>query len=575
MSSNSVLTWKIGGMAGQGQQVAGLIFAKTFTRGGYYTFGYPEFPSLIRGGRVTYQVSISEVPVKAPYRQIQLFLGLSQDATQYCKNEVAKDGLILYNSDLFKFRYKRTKNYPLPLLSIAKEEGIPEISSNLIAIGASVALLKYDLKILESVIIDHFKDKGKKVTDTNIKAARCGYQYAKEYFSPENFKYWLKPKSTRSKKIVVAGNEAVALGAIAAGCKFYVAYPMSPSSGILHYMADVAEKQSIVVKQPEDEIGGVNMALGAAWAGARSMIGTSGGGFALMNESFSLAGMTETPLVIVVAERPGPATGLPTWTEQGDLGHVVHAGHGEFPRVVLTPGDFEENFELTALAFNLAEKYQIPVIVLTDKILAEASSGIDAFNFDKVKIDRGKILNIKNLAKIKNYKRYQLTRSGVSARVFPGIPGGVHITNSDEHDEFGFSIEGFNSEMRKLQVKKRLAKIPHILKDLPKSKIYGPKSAKLTLLGWGSTKGPALEALKELPNVNYIHFSAAWPLSITVVKQATKGVKKLVVIENNATGQFADLLRKATGLEADKRLNKFDGHQFFPDEIISLVKKLR
>jgi 2-oxoglutarate ferredoxin oxidoreductase subunit alpha len=305
------------------------------------------------------------------------------------------------------------------------------------------------------------------------------------------------------------------------------------------------------------------------------MTSTSGGGFALMNEGLSLAGITETPLVIIESQRPGPATGVPTWTEQGDLAYVAHAGHGEFIRVVLAPGDATEAFYLTTLAFNLAEKWQIPVFIMVDKYISEGRQTTEALDITKFEIERGEMVTEQELAKISQYKRYKATKSGVSPRSIPGQKGGTHVANSDDHDEFGFSIEGFTPEIRNLMVEKRAAKLDGILKELPQPQLFGPKVAKLTLIGWGSVKSPVLEALKNLKDVNYIHISAPWPLSETKIRNQLKNVKKLICIENNQTGQFANILRETTGITVDGKLNKYDGAQFFPEEVIENINKLK
>jgi len=576
-NKNNVFTWKIGGIAGGGQQVAGLIFTKACVRGGLFTFDSSEYPSRIRGGLVTYRVSISEEPVSSIYQRNQLLIALTKDAYEYCLPDISDDCVILYDSDKFTVEKKEVKGkkvYPLPLDKLAKEAGIKPIASNIIITGACTALLDYDLEILNEVITDVFSGKGKEVVAMNITAAKFGYDYAKKNLAPNQFPYKLKPIRKNKDSIIVTANDTLALGAIAAGCKFVASYPMTPASSILHNLAAWAEEKGIVVKHPEDEISAVHMAIGAAYTGVRSMTATSGGGFALMNEALALAGITETPLVIAESQRPGPATGLPTWTEQGDLAYIAHAGHGEFIRVVLAPGDPEESFYLTTQAFNLAEKWQIPVFILVDKCISEGHQSIDEPDLTKFEIDRGEILTEKELAKLKEYKRYLVTKSGVSPRAIPGSIGGVHLANSDEHDEFGFTIEGFTPKIRNLLVEKRAAKLPGILEDLPEPEFFGPSSAKLTLIGWGSVKGPVLEALKYLPDVNYLHVMAPWPLSEEAMRKKLKGVHKLVSIENNQTAQFANILRETTGIEVDERLTKYDGAQFFPEEVIDAVNKI-
>lgn len=574
---NKVFTWKIGGEAGGGQQVAGLIFTKACARGGLYTFDSSEYPSRIRGGLVTYRVSISDQPVFSIYQKNQLLIALTKEALDYCLPDVSDECVILYDSDKFEIEdneLRGKKAYPLPLAKLAKEAGIKPIAANIIVTGACTAMLDYDLDILKEVVADVFAGKGQEIVDMNLKAADFGYQYAKNSLKPDEFPYNLEVKGKIKNQIVTTANDTVALGAVACGCKFMSAYPMTPASSILHNLAAWGEKVGMVVKHPEDEISAIHMAIGAGYAGVRSMTCTSGGGFALMNEGLALAGITEVPIVIAESQRPGPATGVPTWTEQGDLAYIVNAGHGEFIRIVLAPGDAEEAFYLTAQAFNLAEKWQVPVFILLDKYISEGHQSIQDPDLSKFNIDRGEVLSEEDLGKIKEYKRYMITDSGVSPRSLPGQKGGTHIANSDEHDELGFTIEGFTPEIRNSMVEKRAAKLSGILQDLPKPELFGPKNAKLTLIGWGSIKGPVLEALKYLEDVNYIHVSAPWPLSEKAMRESIKDVKKLVSIENNQTGQFANLLRQATGIEVDERLTKYNSAQFFPEEVIESVNKL-
>ncbi|MFA6410081.1 MAG: 2-oxoacid:acceptor oxidoreductase subunit alpha [Candidatus Buchananbacteria bacterium] len=574
---SKIFTYKIGGIAGGGQQVAGLIFTKACVRGGLYTFDSSEYPSRIRGGLVTYRVSISDQPVNAIYKTTQLLIALNREAFDYCLPDMTKDGVILYDSDKFEVKpgeTKGVKTYPLPLAKLATQAQIKPIAGNMIVTGACAALLGYDLEILNEVIKNTFADKGQEVVEMNITAVKFGYQYAKANFDVDKFPYKLKPINKNDQSIIVTANDTISLAAVACGCKFFASYPMTPASSVLERLASWAHLTGMVVKHPEDEISAMHMAIGAGFAGVRSMTATSGGGFALMTEALALAAITETPVVVIESQRPGPATGLPTWTEQSDLAYLATAAHGEFIRVILTPGDPWEAFYLTTQAFNLAEKWQIPVFVLVDKYISEGHQSIDQPDSKKFNIDRGQLLSDEQLAKLTDYKRYQFTKSGVSPRAIPGQKGGVYLANSDEHEEHGLTIEGFDALTRIKMVDKRAAKLAGVLKDLPKPKLYGPKTAKLTLLGWGSVKGPVLEALKVLDKVNYLHFSAAWPLDKAEITKQLKGVKKIVVIENNHDGQLANMLEQV-GVKITQRLNKYNGAQFFPEEIIELVSKLK
>lgn len=572
-----IVTWKIGGQAGDGQQVAGMIFSKACIRSGLFVFDTSEFPSLIRGGHVTYQVGASAQPIGAAYKQVDILLALNQETIDKHFSDLNADAVILYDDNLVKklpAKKATQQKLGLPMAELAKQVGAGKIVYNIIGLGASLAVAGLSLELGKQLVAEIFDDKSQRLIALDQKALSLGYQYAKANLRPVAF--GLPVKKSGQNKIIVTGNEAIALGALAAGCKIHVHYPMSPSSSILHKLAEWADRSGMVVKQPEDEISAMTAAIGASFAGVRAMTATSGGGFALMNESLSLAGITETPLVVVVSSRPGPATGLPTWTEQGDLQYVINAAHGEFPRVVLAPGDAQEAFYLTTQAFNLAEIYQLPVIILIDKYLSESHLSTSVFDQKKVTIQRGQLLSQSQLNKFKDYKRYQITKTGISPRAIPGQPGGTYLCNSDEHDEKGFSIEGWTPQMRQAQVEKRWRKIQNIFKDknLVKPRLFGPAKSKATLIGWGSTKGPALEALKQLPNTNYLHVAAVYPLSETIIKQALKGAKKLIAIENNYQGQFANLLFAQTGIKVDRRLTKYSGRQFYPEEIIQSLKKI-
>lgn len=576
-----VFTWKIGGEAGQGQQAAGAIFSKVVARRGYSTFGYSEFPSIIRGGHVSYAVSVLSRPITAIYKTVNLLIALDEATIQMHIDEVSHDGGVLYDSskilqeDAEKFSEGKGRIlFPLPIREILEKEGIKKIASNTVAVGASLGILQFDIKALDEVIRLIFQKKGKEVQEMNVRAADAGYSYSQKHFQPEQFSYHLKNHVADDPKILISCNQALALGAIASGCRLYVAYPMSPSSSILHSMAQWSKKTGVVVYQPEDEISGVHIMLGAMYGGCRAMAGTSGGGFALMAEAITLSAMTETPAVIAVCSRPGPATGLPTWTEQGDLKFIVNCGHGDFPRIVLAPSSPQETFQFTSLAFNLAEKYQMPVFLLLDKYTSESVFSIDTLD-TQVRIERGKILTESHLAKMKEeYLRFKIVKDGVSPRALPGTFGGIHLANSDEHDEYGFAIEGWQGEMRTQQVEKRIRKMNGAMRELPQPQIFGPKKAKITLLGWGSTKNPVLEALCELSDVNYVHAPCVWPLDVKAMEKILKGAQRLVTIENNFSGQFAHLLRAETGIVPDKQFLKYDGRQFWPEEIVEKVKNI-
>ncbi len=572
-----VFVCKIAGQAGAGVMTTGRLMVKCFTRGGYNAVGYPEYPSLIRGGHNTVQVRISDKPVHGPVQSPDLVIALNKDAVFYHMGSMASGGMIIYDQliDVSKFKARQDViMHPLPLSKLTHEAGGTEQMKNTAALGAALAAVDYPFEVLEGIMRDEFKRKGEEVIKKNVGAARAGYDYVKTN-NIRNHRT-VKPLSDK-KSVIITGNEAITLGAIKAGCKFYAAYPMTPASTILHYMIENEKAFNLVVKQTEDEIAAINYAIGASYAGARAMVGTSGGGFALMVEALGMAAISETPIVVALAQRIGPSTGMPTWTEQGDLRFALHASQGDFPRVVLAPGDVQECFFLSAKAHNLAEKYQLPVIIMSDKNLSESVFSTERFDQSKVKIERGKIAaELPPLPPNTRWKRYALTADGVSPRAFPGTKGGNHVATSYEHDETGFSSESFSMRVR--QVQKRASKLKALMHELPPPAVYGPKDATVTLVGWGSMKLSALDALPELEKrgikANFVHFTHLFPLDEAAVKKALAGSKKLLMIENNSTAQFAGVLWQYCGVRMDFHILKFDGRPFFPEQIAEEVEKL-
>lgn len=573
MPEKTHLSWKIGGEAGFGIKSAGMIFARIFMKAGYETFDYTEYPSIIRGGHNTYQLIVDTRAVNSVTRAVDVLVALNLNTITQNAGELAPGGLIIYDSDKFKIPVQyQNSALGLPLTTMAKEAG-NELMRNVAAIGATLALVDQKLDIASQVIKDNFQKKGEAVVANNIKALRAGYDYVLKNH-PENFICSL-PTRAASDNILITANEALALGALAAGLNFYAGYPMTPSSSILHYLASIAQKVGIVVKHAEDEISVINMALGAAHVGARAMVATSGGGFSLMVESLGLTGITETPLVVVNVQRSGPATGLPTWTEQGDLQFVLRAAQGDFPRIVLAPGDAQEAFELGAQALNLAEMYQGLVIILSDKLMAEGNSTNKRLSSKGIKIKRGKLLNTTQLAKIKNYRRYRVTADGVSPRALPGLPHGLYIANSDEHDEYGFSEEG--AANRIAQVDKRQRKLDTFAKTMPLPKIYGNPQAKKVIVIWGSSKGVLLDAYNELSaqqqkKLKIMQLQYIWPFAKHFVYETLRKAQDILLIENNSNAQLGQLIAQETGIIIKKKVLKYDGRPFFREDIGTALK---
>jgi len=565
---NKKLSIKIAGEAGFGIKSSGMMLARIFMRSGYHTFENLEYPSLIRGGHNTFQLDISDEEVGSNTENIDILIALNQESIKKHLDEVNKKGIIIYDNENSKLDGK--DNIGIPLTTLAKESG-HILMRNVITVGAVLALTNSDLSIAIKVIRDRFKNKGKEIVNGNIKALKLGFNYIKKKniinLSP------IKKKDN----ILIEANQAISLGALAGGLNFYAAYPMTPSSSILHYLASKAKETNTIVKHAEDEISVINMALGASHVGARSMIGTSGGGFSLMVESLGLNSITETPLVIINVQRPGPATGLPTWTEQGDLQFVLRAAQGDFPRIILAPSDVEEAFEFGHKAMNLSEIYQIPVIILLDKLISEGHKVVKKFNTKGIKINRGKLLTQVQLNKIKNYKRYKLTADGISLRTIPGMKNGLYIANSDEHDTYGFSCE--DSKNRIEQVDKRQRKLETFLKKVPDPIIHGNKKAKNTIIIWGSTKGVVLDSYKELNKrqknkIKIVQIQYIWPFPKDFITKVLNKSKKVLLIENNSNSQLGQLIRQETGIEIKKKVLKYDGRPFFREEIVKVLNKI-
>lgn len=565
------INFLIGGEAGQGVQSMGYIFTMSMAKGGYYVFANQDYESRIRGGHNFFKVRISNSPVRAVSEKVHVIIALNQETINIHKVELLSDGIIIYDGEKTQNENKRVPLLSVPFERLALEKTGNKIMSNVVALGAALSLVKFDLNILISVLKKRFSKKSLDIVDKNVKAVQAGYNYIQRN-NKAFFNYTLASigKSTR---IVINGVEAVALGALAAGCKFVSGYPMTPSTGILQYFAGKSKAYNVVFEQAEDEIAALNMVIGASYAGVRAMTATSGGGFSLMVEALSLAGMTETPAVIVLGQRVGPATGFPTRTEQGELEFAIYAGHGMFPRAVFAPGTVEEAFYLTAKAFNIAEKYQIPVIVLTDTFLSDSYVTAEKFDLSKIMIEKGVVFSEEELRAMGKYAymRHKFTDSGVSPRAIPGQPFALVVTDSDEHTENGHITE--SAEIRKKMVKKRLKKMEGIRNEMASPHTYGHKNADIILLGWGSTYGALREAViflnKKGNNVRMIHLSEVWPFPKESFIDLVKGSEKLLVVESNPTGQMAHLIRAETGLKASGKILRYDGRPLTPTYIMN------
>lgn len=565
---------KIGGEAGQGIQTIGDTLAKVFSRSGYHVFTNQDYESRIRGGHNFFQIRFSERPVMAVRDNIDILVALDKASIPFHHKELTEQGQVLFDSSFAGKKNPEIEiaNYiDIPFVKLAQEKGGSKIMANTVAVGAVLGMLRLDLEILNSILHETFKKKGESIINTNISVAKAGYEYALNNCPQCSF----MPAAPSKPLMLISGIEAIGLGALASGCKFYSAYPMTPSTGIMNYLAAKAKDFGIVVEQAEDEIAAINMALGASFAGVRAMTGTAGGGFALMVEGLSLAGMTETPIVIGLGQRPAPATGLPTRTEQGDLLFAVHSAHGEFPRVIFAPGTPEQAFSLTNKAFDMAEKYQIPVFVLFDQYLADSEWTFKEWNLEGITYSDYRLRG-EDFKKLKEYKRHAFTDTGISPLGVPGDSEHLVVTDSDEHDEDGHIIE--DAETRIKMVEKRLLKkLPLIKKEMEPPQLYGDPDPETTLVGWGSTYGVMKEAIDLLSGKNKIsmlHFSEIYPFPLSERLDFLNILNKskiTICIENNATGQFARLIRSETGFEFKRSINKYDGRPFTLDELLRLL----
>ncbi|MCL4436164.1 MAG: 2-oxoacid:acceptor oxidoreductase subunit alpha [Thaumarchaeota archaeon] len=555
--------FRVGGAAGQGVQTIGYVLAKTLARGNLSIHLSQDYESRIRGGHNFTDIRVSEEPLYGSTERVDLLIALNGETLEKHQAALSSKGVAIFDAENNGLDASKPYEFNVPFERIAVETAGNKIFSNTTATGAALSLVGYDLDYLREVLIETFKAKSIKVAEDNIRAAEAGYRYVEKNFKGETA---LKLKPVKGqRRMLINGNESLSLGALAAGCKFMSGYPMTPSTGILQYLMN----QRIIAEQGEDEIAAINMAIGAGFTGVRSMVATSGGGFSLMVEALGLAAMTETPVVIVLGQRPGPATGFPTRTAQSELEFVMHAAQGEFARAVLAPRDAEDVFYLIAKAFNIAERYQIPVIVLTDQFLADSYWTIPPFEFSTIQIDRGALLTEEEATKIKDYARYRFTESGISPRALPGYKDVLVVADSDEHTEQGHITE--SAEIRVKMADKRVWKTRGLEKEFtPLS--YGPEEAKTVLLGWGSTYGALREAVDRLNQksrrVRMVHLNAIWPFPTEAVQEMLKDSEKRIMVEGNAIGQLARVIRTETGVEMTGKILRYDGRPITADYVV-------
>jgi len=563
----------VGGEAGQGVQSVGSILSKTIARGGLHVFADQDYESRVRGGHNFFRIRISEGKVLSVSEELDVLIALNEETVHLHLPEVKEDGVIIYDDEQIALDPEDERYLGVPLTRLAEETGKSKLMTNTVAVGAALGITGFDISALETILKEEFSHRGNEIVQGNIAASGAGFEFTS---NKGNGNFWkrLRPLADAPRRMLLNGNEALALGALAAGCKFIAGYPMTPATLILEYFADKGRDYGAVAVHVEDEISAINMAIGAAFSGVRAMTATSGGGFSLMVEGLSLAGMTETPVVIVLGQRPGPATGLPTRTEQGELAYVLNAGHGEFPRAVLAPATAEEAFQAATKAFNLAEKYQTPVIILSDHHLATSYTTVDKFDLKDVIIDRGELLTEEAAKEMTDYKRHLITDSGISPRSYPLQGKALIVTDSDEHDENGHMIEDAGTRIE--QSLKRLRKLDGLKKEINAPEIDIQPDATFTLIGWGSTGNAIKEAAALLEErevaVGTIHFSELYPFPTESVISDLREAKKCVVVEGNATAQLAQLIRRETGIEVSDTILRFDGRPITAAYIIERLK---
>jgi 2-oxoglutarate ferredoxin oxidoreductase subunit alpha len=568
MSNNSLgndVSIVICGEAGQGIQTVETIIVKALKNSGYNVFSTKEYMSRVRGGENSTEIRVSSKRVISYVNRINILLALSEGAVPHLENRITSKTLIIGDEMHFKSLSKEKYNFiGVKFLEMAKEMG-STIFSNVIAAGAIACILDVPKAVFKSCINEIFTHKGKKIVDKDIAAGMKGYELGMELVDSGRIKVEIEKDSDVSNELLLNGTIAVGLGCIAGGCKFMASYPMTPSTPLQVFMAAHSEEFDMVFEQAEDEIAAINMGLGGFYAGARSMVATSGSGFALMEEAVGLSGMIETPIVIYIGQRPGPAVGLPTRTSQEDLNLALYSGPGEFPRIIFAPGNFKDAYELSQRAFNLADHYQTPVFILSDQYFADVFYNQPKFDIE-IKIEDYIVKTNPD------YERYEITDNGISPRGIPGFGDGLVVVDSDEHDQMGHLTE--NLDIRIEMVDKRLRKLKEIEMETVPPELLGNSEYETLVIGWGSTYGPIKEALSNLEDdkISFLYFKQLYPLHHSTEKSLNKA-KKTIIFENNAQGQFSDLIKLKTGFEIEKKVLKYNGMPFSVEEIENNLKE--
>ena len=556
------------GEAGQGIQTVEQILARCLKLSGFHVFATKEYMSRVRGGSNSTEIRISSKRVSAYLDRIDILIPFHQGAIKHVEKRITPETIVLGDKEIiFKDSPLEVKEFiDVPFSKIASDIG-GRIYVNIIAAGVVLGTIGVEQHLLTNFIREFFSKKSEDVIKRNIEAIKKGYEVGTQILNSGKIEFTIRSSPRIKDENLLNGAEAVGLGALAGGCKFLSSYPMSPSTGVMVFLSQLMDDFDIVVEQAEDEISAINMAIGASYAGARSMVTTSGGGFALMIEGVSLAGMLEIPVVIHLGQRPGPATGLPTRTEQADLELALYSGHGEFPRIILAPGNLKDAFFLTQKAFNLADKYQIPVFVLTDQYLIDSLMNLPLLDISDTR-DENHVVKTH-----KGYKRYELTEDGISPRGIPGFGEGLVGVDSDEHDEEAHITEDL--VLRKKMVDKRLKKLDSIKKEIVPPELVGSSNYKVLITGWGSTYNVVREALQELgrEDISFLHFKQVYPLYEGTGDYLQKAQKN-IIIENNATSQFGKLIKLYTGVDIEAKILKYNGLAFSVEEVAAEIKKI-
>jgi 2-oxoglutarate ferredoxin oxidoreductase subunit alpha len=579
-TQTNCLTIKVAGESGQGINSIGEILTTALKRMGLYAFGYREYPSLIKGGVASYQIEVTEQESSYIHQKVDILVAIGRNSVYAYMDTVKNNGVILHSIKslyLNEEQQKQLTSANITLHYFDAEELALTLGDKNVANVIMLAILWKALGFSEQYLVDSLNSRygsKPKLLKMDLDAVTFVYKNDPIALQMHSFSKELqthKGSNYTGDDLTIAGNEALALGALSAGLRAVYSYPMTPATSIFTYLANTSGETGILVKQAEDEITAIQMAIGSSFAGTRSLVVTSGGGFDLMTESLSMAGMTETPLVVVLAQRPGPSTGLPTWTSAADLEVALYSGHGEFPRAILAASDAVTSYSVIQKAFNIAEKYQLPVIVMTDKYIAESLYQVDKFA-ENLPISRGLTID----CDVSSDDRYKMTESGVSKRWIPGSSESTYKANSDEHEYDGSSTE--DEEIAKEMIDKRLRKLKSLSATIEEPKYIGPTAPKYCFVGWGSNKSVVLEAIKSTHSeskIGYLHYETLWPLKTDTILQLINKKTKLIAVESNATAQFAKLLRQdIDSLTWHSKLLKYDGRPFYLEEVIKFIGEL-